>query len=87
MGLEKLQRLAEDENLLRLINFPVVMTQVSQVQPTRIWPDDSARQLTRIGTISPDGRRFIVTPEVHSGRVRCLMLLADTLPGINRRTV
>ncbi|KZP03125.1 hypothetical protein FIBSPDRAFT_941672 [Athelia psychrophila] len=64
MGLEHLQPIPDDERLLHLTNFPIIMTQINRTQPALVSPDDSTRRLTRIGGVSPDARRFAVSNEV-----------------------
>lgn len=66
IGLTELKRNRSEETSLNFTNFPPIMTQVSLKQPSRVWPDDSLRRLLDIGTISPDARRFFVSPEVSS---------------------
>ena len=64
MGLADMKRNLTAEALLQFATFPPILTQVSSSQPDRVWPDDTKQELRIVGTISPDARRFQVSPEV-----------------------
>ncbi|KAL5513572.1 hypothetical protein ACEPAH_3971 [Sanghuangporus vaninii] len=66
MGLDKLEFDADMEANLSFQNFPLVLSQVSELDPAMSRPDDSTRKLTEIGTISPDSRRFALAQGMSS---------------------
>ncbi|KAL5492818.1 hypothetical protein ACEPAI_4266 [Sanghuangporus weigelae] len=66
MGLDKLEFDASTEANLFFQNFPLVLSQVSELDPAMSRPDDSTRRLTEIGTISPDSRRFALAQGMSS---------------------
>jgi hypothetical protein len=64
MGLADMKRNLTEEASLHFATYPPILTQVSESQPNRVWPDDTKQELRIIGRISPDARRFQVSPEV-----------------------
>ncbi|THH13069.1 hypothetical protein EW146_g7116 [Bondarzewia mesenterica] len=66
IGLDKLTYDRISESHRQFANFPFLLTQISKVEPELVWADDSKQKLTSIGSISPDSRRFMLTPEISS---------------------
>ncbi|KAH8109251.1 hypothetical protein DFH11DRAFT_1515854, partial [Phellopilus nigrolimitatus] len=66
MGLEKLKYDPAEEAQRVFANFPFLLTQISEAEPKRVWPDDPIQRLTSIGTVSPDTRHFMLTPKISS---------------------
>lgn len=64
MGLADVTRNVTEEAQLHFATYPRVLTQVSSSQRDRVWPDDTKQELRKIGTISPDARRFHISSRV-----------------------
>lgn len=45
-------------------NHPFTVAQIDQAQDTKIFPIDPRRRMVRLGTISPDDQRILVTKSV-----------------------
>lgn len=57
---------ADIAKLEPLLNWPAVLTQVNSSDKAYVYPQDVARVLTTLGTVSPEERKFQVNNEVHS---------------------
>ncbi|KAI0028069.1 hypothetical protein K488DRAFT_26743, partial [Vararia minispora EC-137] len=66
IGLDTINRTEHPFTAKPIINFAPLLTQVSEAEPTLVFPVDSHRWFSWIGTLSPDDRHFYVDNKVHT---------------------
>ncbi|KIJ63972.1 hypothetical protein HYDPIDRAFT_133255 [Hydnomerulius pinastri MD-312] len=90
MGLANIETSAVEGTVQNFSNFPFLLTQISPTSPKLVWPDDTTKGMTIIGTVSPDHRRFAISPNVSSvaqfravdfGYENCTLEFAMIAPG------
>ncbi|KAE9386089.1 hypothetical protein BT96DRAFT_839793 [Gymnopus androsaceus JB14] len=57
-------RHATPPNPVQFLNFPILIAQVDRAEPPKVFPDDSRRYTSSIGTISPDDRQVRATKDI-----------------------
>jgi hypothetical protein len=66
IGLDTVNRTEHPFTAKPMANYAPLLTQVSPTDPARVFPVDSRRWFSRIGTLSPDDRHFYVEDGVHT---------------------
>ncbi|TFY63035.1 hypothetical protein EVG20_g6488 [Dentipellis fragilis] len=64
LGLDELEYDSHLEAGQAFSNYPFLLTQISEIEPRRVFPVDPKQGLTVVGTISPDIRRFVARPGI-----------------------
>lgn len=65
IGLENIDRNRSDfEKPKPFANWASILTQVNVKQPDYVYPDDTRRRFSHVGTISPDDKQFLVNDSV-----------------------
>ncbi|KAJ3804458.1 hypothetical protein F5876DRAFT_53362 [Lentinula aff. lateritia] len=57
IGFDRLQHFSPP-NQTSFLNFPILVAQIDHLEPYKIYPDDSRRYTSGIGTISPDDKQI-----------------------------